>query len=175
MSEPYPDNEVHGAHLGPTGPRWACWPHELCYQGSFLLIRNLIGCGPLSPVAVISGRWNRNHTNPGCFDYAICLGLKAESVAIERVPIGYLQQLLNGLMLTKLVIRRMGHFNSGLCYSFMTDICKHIICLVTHVMGSTAWEIRNYEQQTPVRGALVGLDHTRQVAWGSGSIKHTYR
>ena len=22
----------HGAHLGPTGPRWApCWPHELCY------------------------------------------------------------------------------------------------------------------------------------------------
>ena len=25
----------HGAHLGPTGPRWApCWPHELCYLGS---------------------------------------------------------------------------------------------------------------------------------------------
>ena len=24
----------HGAHLGPTGPRWApCWPHELCYLG----------------------------------------------------------------------------------------------------------------------------------------------
>ena len=24
----------HGAHLGPTGPRWApCWPHEPCYQG----------------------------------------------------------------------------------------------------------------------------------------------
>ena len=23
-------------HLGPTGPRWApCWPHELCYLGSF--------------------------------------------------------------------------------------------------------------------------------------------
>ena len=22
----------HGAHLGPTGPRWApCWPHEPCY------------------------------------------------------------------------------------------------------------------------------------------------
>ena len=22
----------HGAHLGPTGPRWTpCWPHELCY------------------------------------------------------------------------------------------------------------------------------------------------
>ena len=26
----------HGAHLGPTGPRWApCWPHELCYLGTF--------------------------------------------------------------------------------------------------------------------------------------------
>ena len=24
----------HGAHLGPTEPRWApCWPHELCYLG----------------------------------------------------------------------------------------------------------------------------------------------
>ena len=24
----------YGAHLGPTGPRWApCWPHELCYMG----------------------------------------------------------------------------------------------------------------------------------------------
>ena len=28
----------HGAHLGPTGPRWApCWPHELCYLGCFFL------------------------------------------------------------------------------------------------------------------------------------------
>ena len=26
----------HGAHLGPTGPRWAqCWPHELCYLGMY--------------------------------------------------------------------------------------------------------------------------------------------
>ena len=26
----------HGAHLGPTGPRWApCWPHEHCYRGIF--------------------------------------------------------------------------------------------------------------------------------------------
>ena len=23
---------IYGAHLGPTGPRWApCWPHKLCY------------------------------------------------------------------------------------------------------------------------------------------------
>ena len=30
----HPDCKVHGAHLGPTGPRWApCWPHELCYLG----------------------------------------------------------------------------------------------------------------------------------------------
>ena len=27
----------HGAHLGPTGPRWApCWPHEFCYLGPYL-------------------------------------------------------------------------------------------------------------------------------------------
>ena len=30
----FPDSKVHGAHLGPTGPRWApWWPHELCYLG----------------------------------------------------------------------------------------------------------------------------------------------
>ena len=29
-----PDSKVHGAHLEPTGSRWApCWPHELCYLG----------------------------------------------------------------------------------------------------------------------------------------------
>ena len=38
-SDTVPDSKVHeanmGAHLGPTGPRWAsCWPHELCYLGS---------------------------------------------------------------------------------------------------------------------------------------------
>ena len=27
----------HGAHLGPTGPRWdPCWPHESCYKGLYL-------------------------------------------------------------------------------------------------------------------------------------------
>ena len=31
-----PDYKIHGAHLGPTGPRWTpCWPHELCYLGWF--------------------------------------------------------------------------------------------------------------------------------------------
>ena len=30
----YPDSKVHGANMGPVGPRWAlCWPHEPCYQG----------------------------------------------------------------------------------------------------------------------------------------------
>ena len=29
------DSKVHGANMGPTGPRWApCRPHELCYLGS---------------------------------------------------------------------------------------------------------------------------------------------
>ena len=27
-----PHSKVHGANMGPTGPRWApCWPHEACY------------------------------------------------------------------------------------------------------------------------------------------------
>ena len=31
-----PDNNFHGTHVGPVGPRWApCWPHEPCYQGRF--------------------------------------------------------------------------------------------------------------------------------------------
>ena len=33
----HPYNKVHGAHLGPVGPRWApCWPHQPCYQGNVL-------------------------------------------------------------------------------------------------------------------------------------------
>ena len=33
----------HGAHLGPTGPRWApCWTHELCYRGG----SSICGCDP---------------------------------------------------------------------------------------------------------------------------------
>ena len=37
MFQNYPDSKVHGANMGPTGPRWApCWPHELCYLGSIL-------------------------------------------------------------------------------------------------------------------------------------------
>ena len=39
LYEKYPDSKVyggqHGAHLGPTGPRWVpCWPHESCYLGT---------------------------------------------------------------------------------------------------------------------------------------------
>ena len=34
--------DQHGAHLGPTGPRWAqCWSHELCYLGREWLA---VGC-----------------------------------------------------------------------------------------------------------------------------------
>ena len=35
----------HGAHLGPTGPRWApSWPHELCYLGQYSLHNGLVAC-----------------------------------------------------------------------------------------------------------------------------------
>ena len=38
-----PDSKVHGAHLGPTGPRRApCWPHELCYLGKACLTITLL-------------------------------------------------------------------------------------------------------------------------------------
>ena len=32
-----PDSKVHGANMGPTGPRWApYWPHEPCYLGWYI-------------------------------------------------------------------------------------------------------------------------------------------
>ena len=35
----------HGAHMGPTGPRWAqCWPHEPCYLGQCLWVDIVIKC-----------------------------------------------------------------------------------------------------------------------------------
>ena len=38
-----PDSKVHGAHLGPVGPRCApCWPHEPCCLGSYNQVPNVI-------------------------------------------------------------------------------------------------------------------------------------
>ena len=37
--------DQYGAHLGPTGPRWApCWPHELCYLGGYQDSSPSTGC-----------------------------------------------------------------------------------------------------------------------------------
>ena len=34
-TQDHPESKVHGANMGPRGPRWApCWPHELCYLGN---------------------------------------------------------------------------------------------------------------------------------------------
>ena len=41
----YPDSKVHGAHLGPVGPRWApCWTHEPCYQSMYYEIMVSLYC-----------------------------------------------------------------------------------------------------------------------------------
>ena len=38
LGQYYPDSKVHGAYMGPTGPRWApCWPYDPCYLGSFVM------------------------------------------------------------------------------------------------------------------------------------------
>ena len=50
LTRDYPDSKVHGAHLGPVGPRWApWWPHKPCYQGKAgnLLVQPAISCGNL--------------------------------------------------------------------------------------------------------------------------------
>ena len=37
-----PDSKVHGAHLGPVGPRWApCWHHGPSYQGVFTCLSSV--------------------------------------------------------------------------------------------------------------------------------------
>ena len=42
-----PDSKVHGANMGPTGPRWAPgWSHELCYpcrqeDGSYFVLASM--------------------------------------------------------------------------------------------------------------------------------------
>ena len=38
LSRKVPDSNFHGVHMGPIGPIWdPCWPHEPCYQGSWLI------------------------------------------------------------------------------------------------------------------------------------------
>ena len=44
----------HGAHLGPTGPRWApCWPHEPCYLVDVINYQ----CPNLSSTISVKGQW----------------------------------------------------------------------------------------------------------------------
>ena len=36
MYKLYPDSKVHGANMGPIwGRQDPCWPHELCYLGTY--------------------------------------------------------------------------------------------------------------------------------------------
>ena len=50
-----PDSKVHGAHLGPTGPRWAqCWPHEPCYLGCCLFVCLVLLMGLASVIVCLS-------------------------------------------------------------------------------------------------------------------------
>ena len=53
----------HGAHLGPTGPRWdPCWPHELCYLGCS--IYHYITQGTAMTVAEHVSDFNLTTDNP---------------------------------------------------------------------------------------------------------------
>ena len=54
-----------GAHLGPTGPRWApCCPHEYCYLGLYLYQCVLLSSchPPLVARQALKGSCNRNIT-----------------------------------------------------------------------------------------------------------------
>ena len=81
-----PDSKVHGAHLGPAGPRWApCWLHELCSQGR-----------SLCPVTVVI-RITRSCYFSGAlfFKWFICrLSLLEWSVVLRYVDIHFLSIIL---------------------------------------------------------------------------------
>ena len=59
----------HGAHLGPTGPRWApWWPHELCYLGrnwqKYVLTEYVLSSMCLSLKECKTGTVSFCHYNP---------------------------------------------------------------------------------------------------------------
>ena len=59
---PSPDSKVHGAHLGPTGPRRApCWPHEPCYQGQWRHCKHLYGKGALANLCMVKAPHQQSH------------------------------------------------------------------------------------------------------------------
>ena len=64
-TKPLPDSKVHGAHLGPSGPRWApYWPHEPCYLGMMPYHQQAV-------MAFILGHyhekiWRYQSVNEGC-------------------------------------------------------------------------------------------------------------
>ena len=61
----FPDSKVHGAHLGPVGPRWAlCWPHEPCYRVIYIFFSNKQRPSPL---------WNeRRFHGRECYVLMLC-------------------------------------------------------------------------------------------------------
>ena len=51
------------AHLGPAGPRWApCWPHELCYLGTFTWFFDALKLKQLNGIAWASSSSPRWHS-----------------------------------------------------------------------------------------------------------------
>ena len=53
----------HGAHLGPTGPRWApCWPHKLCYLSRYHRVIETT----LVDISKMKQCQNSTHQQPWC-------------------------------------------------------------------------------------------------------------
>ena len=48
----------HGAHLGPTGPRWApCWPNESCYLWTILFDKKGGFALNLQSIWLVDNKW----------------------------------------------------------------------------------------------------------------------
>ena len=63
---------LHGAHLGPTGPRWApCWPHGPCYQGYPISRFSGIAVGCLGWVFYFGGNLSRHKRTTSSRAYKI--------------------------------------------------------------------------------------------------------
>ena len=115
----FPDSKVHGANMGPVGPRWApCWPHEPCYQGLLFKLDFIETLHKL--------------INPNLGIQMISNGtgsLKCHQEAVTGLPVNYLYWMGFSIMMIQ---SREGlfHITASLCGKgiFLRKLYKGIFC-----------------------------------------------
>ena len=180
--------DQHGAHLGPTGPRWVpCWPHELCYLGGcrqtlkqgFANILNLkLNDGDFT---WMSWRFTSNHQRLGCLSISSFWQTTKEIFKLHTHtgPVMWKHFHVNGVILRKLKCKWKKWAYANICQIvFIFDVdghqgfskCNIIIYLEVRILRqNTTSELDGTTSDT------YPLDEYRVIPIRSSGLCHSNR